>query len=267
MLRIVIADDELAARRRLKRLLASEPDCALVGEYTNGEAAIAGIRETAPDVALLDIQMPERDGLDVAASLAGAGAGGPAIVFVTAFDQYALRAFDVHAVDYLVKPVEAVRLRSTLARIRARQAGGHADADAVGTLARMIDDLRRAQQTSPEHEKRPRDRLLVAVDGRSILVPTADLDWIEAAGNYVRLHRKAGPVMLRESLASVEASLDPHAFARVHRGAIVNISRIREIQPWFSGAAILILITGQRLTLSRSHRKQFEARFGISADD
>ena len=263
MLQIVIADDELAARRRLKRLIGERPGFSVVGEFADGTTAIEGIRRLKPDVAILDIQMPERDGLDVASAVAE---GGPAILFVTAFDTYALRAFEVHAVDYLVKPVDAARLHATLDRLQPRT--NDARTTEFARLTQLIEELRQAQRDGVPNadRRRPRDRLLVATDGRSVVIPTADIDWIEAAGNYVRLHRGASALMMRESLASIEASLDENLFARIHRGAVVNISKIREVQPWFSGAAILILTTGQRLTVSRSYRKQFEARFGIQSD-
>ncbi len=267
MLQIVIADDEPAARRRLKRIIDERVECSIVGEFADGAAAIEGIRRLKPDVAILDIHMPAPDGLDVAAAVSEHD--GPAILFVTAFDEYALRAFEVHAVDYLVKPVDAERLHGTLARLRPRTEEPRATNLEFARLVRMIEELRQGQrgEQAAGDRRRPRDRLLVGTDGRSVLIPTTEIDWIEAAGNYVRLHRGATTLMMRESLASVEASLDAGAFARVHRGAVVNIARIREIQPWFSGAAILILTTGQRLTVSRSYRKQFEARFGIQSDD
>lgn len=261
MLEIVIADDELAARRRLKRLLASNPNVSVVGEFSDGASAIEGIRRLRPDVALLDIQMPERDGLEVAEAVNDAD--GPAVVFVTAYDHYALRAFEVHAVDYLVKPIEASRLRDTLARIERRLSDPRAGTPELKRLTRLVEEIRTTQSSLPSVGRRPLDRLLVAVDGSSFLLPAAEIDWIEAAGNYVRIHRGANTVMMRESLTAIEGNLDPRLFARIHRGAIVNIARIREIQPWFSGAAIMILSTGQRLTVSRSHRKAFEARFGV----
>ena len=264
VLRVVIADDELAARRRLRRLLEAEADVDIVGEFSDGTAAIEGIQRLQPDVALLDIQMPERDGLDVAAAIAGENA--PAIVFVTAFDAYALRAFEVRAVNYLVKPVDPHRLKETLSRVRTRARDSREGDSAIAHLSLLIEEVRRSQLQSDER-RRPRDRLLVSTDGRSLLIPAVEIDWIEAAGNYVRLHRGASTLMMRESLATLEASLDQHLFARVHRGVIVNISRIKEVQAWFSGAAILILTNGQRLTVSRSYRKQFEARFGIQSDE
>jgi len=263
MLEIVIADDELAARRRLKRLLGGNPNVSIVGEFADGASAIEGIRRLRPDVALLDIQMPEHDGLDVAAAVNGTH--GPAIVFVTAYDQYALRAFEVHAVDYLVKPVEATRLRETLARIETRAREPRANTLELARLTQLIEEVRVAQANATVRQ--PLDRLLVAVNGSSFLIPTSEIDWIEAAGNYVRVHRGSSAVMMRESLTAIEANLDSRQFARVHRGALVNIARIREIQPWFSGAAIIILATGQRLTVSRSHRKTFEARFGILSSE
>ncbi|HEY4307620.1 MAG TPA: LytTR family DNA-binding domain-containing protein [Gemmatimonadaceae bacterium] len=265
MLRIVIADDEAAARRRLRRLLGTETNCSIVGEFADGASAVEGIQRLAPDVALLDIEMPERDGLSVASAVNAPD--GPAIVFITAFDHYALRAFDVHATDYLVKPIDAGRLHDTLARVAGRRVPTHRSDD-VARLVRLMDEMRAtAQQERDDQRRRTRDRLLVALDGRSIVVPTSELDWIEAAGNYVRLHRGANAVMMREPLASIETSIDPNLFVRIHRGAIVNIARIKEVQPWFSGAAVAILTTGQRLTISRSHRRQFEARFGVESDD
>jgi two-component system LytT family response regulator len=260
MLNIVIADDELAARRRIRRLLSTDATVSIIGEFSDGASAIEGIRRLAPDVALLDIQMPERDGLEVASAVSSAA--GPAVVFITAFDHYALRAFDVHAVDYLVKPIDAARLHETLARIRSRASGARSADGELARLARLIEELR-AGQSPPAKERRPLDRLLVSVNGSSVIVPAAEIDWIEAQGNYVRIHRGATALMMRESLSSVEANLDPHLFARVHRGAVVNVSRIKEVQPWFSGASILILLNGQRLTVSRSHRREFEARFGV----
>jgi len=258
MLRIVIADDEFAARRRLTRLMDGQAGVSIVGEFSDGAAAIDGIRRLKPDVAILDIEMPEHDGLAVAAAVADSD--GPAIVFVTAFDHYALRAFDVHAVDYLLKPVNAVRLGATLDRLTpsAERVASRMD---FARLVRMIEDLHRERESIGDR-RRTRDRLLVTTVGRSVLVPTAEIDWIEAAGNYVRLHRGTSALMMRESLTSLEEHLDPNLFARVHRGAVVNIAKIREVQPWFSGAAVLILTSGQRLTVSRSYRKQFEARFG-----
>jgi two-component system LytT family response regulator len=264
MLTIVIADDELAARRRIRRLLSTDANVSIIGEFSDGASAIDGIRRLAPDVALLDIQMPERDGLEVASAVSSPA--GPSVVFITAFDQYALRAFDVHAVDYLVKPIDAARLHETLARIRARAAGARQADGELARLSRLIEELR-AGQSAPAKERRPLDRLLVSVNGSSVIVPASEIDWIEAQGNYVRIHRGSAALMMRESLSSIEANLDPHLFARVHRGAVVNVSRIKEVQPWFSGASILILLNGQRLTVSRSHRREFEARFGVQNEE
>jgi two-component system LytT family response regulator len=264
MLNIVIADDELAARRRIRRLLATDANVSIVGEFSDGASAIEGIRRLAPDVALLDIQMPERDGLEVAAAVSSPS--GPVVVFITAFDQYALRAFDVHAVDYLVKPIDAARLHETLARIQSRASESRSTSGELARLSRLIEELRAGQSTATR-ERRPLDRLLVSVNGSSVVVPAAEIDWIEAQGNYVRIHRGSAALMMRESLTSIEENLDPHLFARVHRGAVVNVSRIKEVQPWFSGASILILLNGQRLTVSRSHRRGFEARFGVQSEE
>jgi two-component system LytT family response regulator len=255
-LRIVIADDEPAARRRLTRLVEAEPNFTIVGEFADGRSAVDGIRHLRPDVALLDIQMPEYNGLEVAQMVSDSPA--PAIVFVTAFDHYALQAFEVHAVDYLVKPIAADRLHKTLTRLREKAIDPQRSSVDFARLARMIEELGSKRR---EHAS---GRLLVAADGRSIVVPVEELDWIEASGNYVRLHRGSSTLTMRESLASIEAGLDAATFARIHRRAIVNITKVREIEPALSGSATVILVSGERLPVSRSHRASFEARFGIT---
>ncbi len=261
MMKVAIADDEVAARSRLRRLLKNEGELEVVGEYPDGDAALVGVRETRPDVLLLDIEMPGTDGLAVARELVDAR--DPIIVFVTAFDQYALRAFEVHAFDYLVKPIDAKRLHETFERIAA-QRHRHDPADLATLIAELRAHRDGLERVAPRHY---RERLLVSNNGRTTVVQVGDIDWIEAAGNYVRLHRGTTSVLLRESLAALEEALDPASFARIHRGVIVNLNRVKELQPWFSGSAVLILNSGQKLRLSRSYRRPFMVMFSGHDDE
>ena len=248
--RILIADDERAARTRLTRLLGKMPDASVIGECADGSNAIEQIRALRPDVAFLDIEMPESSGLDVARAVASAT--GPQIVFVTAFDQYAIRAFEVHAADYLLKPIDEARLATTWARVREHLRRGEAGAE------RVLAAIQEMAKGGPLY----RERLLASREGRTTVVVAADIEWAEAAANYVKLHTPAGCHTIREPITSLESQLDPRRFARVHRGAIVNVDQIREIQPWFSGDQVLVMRSGTKVKLSRTFRKAFEARFG-----
>lgn len=250
-IRVLIADDEKAARHRLARLLARMDDAVIVGEAVDGASTIAATRELRPDVLFLDIEMPEGSGLDVARAVASPG--GPLIIFVTAFDQYAVQAFEVHAVDYLLKPFGEERLLAAWAR--AREHLGRGD-DGTARLLAAITELRSGN--APKY----RERLLVSRDGSSTVIAARDIEWAEAAANYVKLHVGAVAHIVRDSMQAMEAQLDPSRFARIHRSAIVNIDHIREIQPWFSGDQIIILRSGAKLKLSRTFRRSFEERFG-----
>ena len=252
--RVLIADDERAARTRLTRLLGKMPDAEIVAECSDGANAIEQIRSLRPDVAFLDIEMPEESGLDVARAVASAD--GPQIVFVTAFDQYAIRAFEVHATDYLLKPIDEQRLGTTWERLRGQVRLGDAGAERVLAALQELHE----QKTAPVPMYR--ERLLASRDGRTTVIVAAEIEWAEAAANYVKLHTPAGCHLIREPITSLESQLDPRRFARVHRGAIVNVDQIREIQPWFSGDQVLIMRSGTKVKLSRTFRKAFEARFG-----
>ena len=251
-IRVLVADDEKAARTRLVRLLGAMGDAEITAEAADGATAIAQVQAIKPDVVFLDIEMPEGSGLDVAQAVASSS--GPAIVFVTAFDQYAVRAFDVHAVDYLLKPVAQERLAVAWDRVRDHlKRGDHGAARVLAALKEM--------RSAPAPAPRYRDRLLATRDGRSTIVSAADVEWIEAAANYVKLHVAGGSHTIREAIGTMEAQLDPRRFARIHRGAIVNLDQVREIQPWFSGDQVLIMRSGAKLKLSRTYRKAFESRF------
>ncbi len=251
-IRVLIVDDEPLVRRGLATLLAEEPGIEVVGEARNGTEAVTQIRNNRPDLVFLDVQMPGLDGLGVLSALGPEER--PAVVFVTAFDQYAVRAFDLHAVDYLLKPFDDERFRTALIRVRDRlQAGGAARERAA--IAAVLAELR-GTPAGP-------DRLAVREQGQIVLVPVDEIDWIEAADNYVRLHRGKQYHLLRESLNRLEATLDRRRFARIHRSAIVNLTRVRALEPIPGGEYDVILADGRRLTLSRGYRDRFQGRFRV----
>jgi len=247
-LRVMIVDDEELARQRIRRLLAREADVEVVGEASDGVQAVESIQSLAPDLVFLDVQMPEVDGFAVLERLRPNGA--PAVVFVTAHDDYALRAFDVHAVDYLRKPFDATRFREAFARARRRLAGAEAE-ERARTLEALLSQIR-------SQPPRSRERLMVRSDGRLYFVRVDDIDWVEAAGNYVKLHVGRDTHLMRETMAGIEKMLDPSRFLRIHRSAIVNLDRVREMQPWFSGEYTVILRDGTQLRLSRIYRDRLE---------
>jgi two-component system, LytTR family, response regulator len=237
--RTVLVDDEAVARRRMRRLLASEQDVAIVEECGNGAEAVTVIRREAPDLVLLDVQMPELNGFEVIERL---GDHLPCVIFVTAFDRYAMRAFDVHAIDYLLKPFPASRFQLALARARERIRMRQTDAGLVSLIASL---KQRSSYLS---------RVSVKVGGRIVLVDLRTVDWIEAADNYLRLHCGSREYVLRETMAALERQLDPDCFVRIHRSMIVRIDRIREFHPATHGDMDVILRDGTRLTLSRTWR-------------
>ena len=244
-LRVLIVDDEAPARRRIRRLLTADPDIAVVGECGDGASAVTEILSARPDLVFLDVQMPERDGFAVVSALP-AGAL-PAILFVTAHDKYALRAFDVHAVDYLLKPFTAERFRTALARARERIEKRTADAG-LATLAETL----RARPTYLS-------RVPVRTGGRTVFVDLAAVDWLEAADNYVRLQVGHREYLVRETLAALEAQLDPERFVRIHRSMIVQVDRIAALRPTSHGDAEVTLRDGTRLAVSRTCRERLSS--------
>jgi two-component system, LytTR family, response regulator len=240
-IRALIADDEPLARERLRSLLARHDDVEIVGEAANGAEAIEAIGELRPDLILLDVEMPRVDGFAVLEALDPEAL--PAVVFVSAHDQYAVRAFEAHALDYILKPFDEARVDRALTRVRgqlARSPGTSRQVD-PGLLS-LLEELR---------GRRRSDRLVVKSGGRVVFLRTEDIDWVEASGNYVRLHVGGEAHLLRESMKNMERRLDPSTFVRIHRSAIVNVDRIRELEPWFHGEYIVILRDGTRLTSSR----------------
>jgi two-component system LytT family response regulator len=248
-LRVVIVDDEPLVRSGMRSLLDEASDVVIVAEARNGVEAVDAIRTHNPDVVFLDVQMPGMTGFDVLSALEPDTR--PWIVFVTAYDEYAIRAFDVHALDYVLKPFDAERFRLALSRARARIADSQGKSIALEAL---IAELRPA--------KRYADRLLLKHDGSVVVVLAADIDWIEAADNYVKVHARNGRYMVRESIKAMESKLDPADFARVHRSAIVNLARVRAMDPSAAGEYTITLTTGQRVTLSRGYRDSFRERLG-----
>jgi two-component system LytT family response regulator len=252
-IRSLIVDDEPLARTRLRALLAEEEDVEVVGEAGDGLEAVARAHELAPDLIFLDIQMPSLDGFGVLEALDPDRL--PAVIFVTAYDQYALRAFEVHALDYLLKPFDRERFARALDRYRA-QAGRAESAEASQRLLALLEERK--------DPRRPLERVVIKAMGRVFFLKTEEIDWIEAAGNYVRLHAGAEAHLLRETMNGLEARLDPQRFLRVHRSTIVNVDRIQELQAWFHGDYMVILRDGTQLTLSRSYRQKVQEHFGTS---
>jgi two-component system LytT family response regulator len=244
-LRALVVDDEALARQRVRHLLRRSTDIEVVGECATGLEAVKAIEELAPDLVFLDIQMPELDGFGVVEAV-GADRM-PTTLFVTAYDQHALRAFEVHAVDYLLKPFSPERFHQALAR--ARRWCKHAVAEKGPDLEALMASL---------NKDRPWvDRLLVRQGDRHMLVRTSTLQWIEAEDNYVRLHVEGTSHLIRQTMSGLLARLDPAQFRRIHRSAIVNLDCIREFQPWTGGDHLVIMRDGTKLTLSRTYREQF----------
>ena len=265
-LRVLIVDDEAFARQRVRRLLAGERDITIVAECVGGQEAVAAIAEHAPDLVFLDVQMPRLDGFGVLRAIEAPRA--PLVIFVTAFDEHALRAFDVHALDYLLKPVDPERFRLALERARAQigqATAAERHARLVAFLGQMDGAARggmvRQGDAMPTETAIPSsDRLLIKEDGRMFFLKAVDIDWIESFGNYARVHVGPRKHLIRETMTSIEKRLDAAGFARIHRSTIVNLDRIQEMQAWFSGEYIVRLNDGTKLKLSRWYRDKLEQR-------
>jgi two-component system LytT family response regulator len=249
-IRTVVVDDEPLAREWIRQHLPSEDGFEVVAECEDGFKAVATIEQTKPDLLILDIQMPGLDGFGVLRMLEGGPL--PAVVFVTAFDRYAVAAFEVHAVDYLLKPVSPERLAEALERSKASlQRRGSQD-----TAAQLLDLLKEV--------RRYPDWLLIKSNGRSHFIRVRDIDWIESQRNNVLLHVGTACHLYHETTGGIESKLDPGRFLRIHRSTIVNIERIKELHPWFNGDYAVTLKDGTKLTLSNSHKQKLKAfRHGI----
>jgi two-component system, LytTR family, response regulator len=250
-IRAVIVDDEPLARQRIRNLLAEVEDVEVVAECANGREAIQAIEESPPDLLFLDIQMPELDGFDV---LQAIGVGhAPVVIFVTAYDQFALRAFEAHALDYLLKPFDDERFEAALERARERirqQQGGDLDRRLRAFLEEVRGDRGYLQ------------RLVVPSGHRSVFIRTEEIDWIEAERNYIRLHVGGRAYLLRENMSRIESALDPAKFCRIHRSTIVNIDRIQAVESLFRGEYLVVLHDGTKLTSGRSYRPNLHNLMG-----
>jgi two-component system, LytTR family, response regulator len=246
-LRAVIVDDEPLARDGMRLHLDSESGVDIIGEAGDGAAAVDIVRELRPDILFLDVQMPGLDGFDVIDQLEQDAGDLPAIVFVTAYDRFALRAFDTHAVDYILKPVDPERLQRAVERVRHYRAG---------QPSRALDDRIHALLADVRQSASFLSRLVVRHEGRLRMLRVTEIDWVESASNYVQLHVKSQVYQLRETMARIEERLDPEEFMRIHRSIIVRIDRIREIEPLLQGDYVMILHDGTRLTSSRSYRQR-----------
>jgi len=245
-MRTLVIDDEPLARERLTMLLRAEVEIELAGEAANGRDAVALIRQTKPELIFLDVQMPELDGFGVLAELAEDER--PAVVFVTAYDKFALKAFEVHAVDYLLKPFDKERFQTALRRALEHLARKQPQ-EIHEQLSALLNELRPAPQP---------DRIAVKGDGRVVFVKIADIDWVEAADNYVSLHVGKESHLLRETMTNIEAKLPREKFIRISRSTMVNVERIKELQPLFHGEYSVILRDGTKVTLSRSYRDKLQ---------
>lgn len=247
-LKVLIVDDERPARTKVRRFVSADPDVVQIFEAPDGVRAVDVIREESPDLVFLDVQMPGLDGFGVVEAL-GTDAL-PHLVFVTAFDDYAVRAFDVHAVDYVMKPFDAERLGRALARAKAAIAS-RKDGEDGAQVERLLADLRRAR---PEHL----ERLLVQGAQRTVLLPVSRVDRLESARNYVVVHAGRESFRVRTTLDRLEQRLDPRRFVRVSRSAMVNVERVAELKPWSHGDWIVVLADGAKLRLSRTHRDRLD---------
>lgn len=267
-LRAALVDDEPLGRERVRTLLADEGDVELVGEYATGEEAVAGVAAALPEVLFLDVQMPGIDGFDALELLQQVVTAEdmPAIVFVTAHDQYALRAFDVSAVDYLLKPFDRARFQAALARARARararRTSGPDGAEWVTGLLEQVRLVREKQSEADAQRVRAEARFVVRSGSKISFVRATDVDWIEGDGNYARLHTRGRSHLVRETLKSVESRLDQHRFVRVHRSAIVNVDCIGVVEPRGHGEYAITMKDGARLTSSRTHSGKLRAMLG-----
>jgi two-component system LytT family response regulator len=237
-IKALIVDDEALARERVRTLLAAAPGVTVLAECAGGREAVEAIVELQPDLVFLDVQMPDLDGFQVLEAIGDDQL--PAIVFVTAYDEYALRAFDVHAVDYLLKPIDPERFARTLAHVR-ETLGDKGD--------RRVEALLDALAT----RDLPLDRLVIRTRGKVSLLKPSEIDWVEADGKHVKLHVGRETHVVRQQLKRLEPRLTPHGFVRVHRSAIVNVDRIKELEPWFHGEYVVILKDGTKLTSSAAH--------------
>lgn len=257
-LKAIIVDDEPPARRNLRALLKGFPDIELVKECGDGRAAVSSIRALEPDLVFLDVQMPEMNGFEVLEQLTDQPL--PVIIFVTAYDHYALKAFEVSALDYLLKPFDDARFNKAIAQ--ARRQIEQQDASELG---RKLLTLMGTREIRADASPRFVTRLMVKTAGRVIFIRAEEIDWVEAYDNYLRIHVGGKAHLLRQTMNELEAALNPERFARIHRSTIVNLDRVKELHPHFNGEHLVILNDGTELKLSRSRREWLEQWIGTDS--
>jgi two-component system, LytTR family, response regulator len=253
-IRALIVDDEPIARKGLRALLDAETGIEIIGECRNGLEAVRAIRELSPDLVFLDVQMPKLSGFDVVAELGAANM--PAVVFVTAYDQYAIKAFEIDAMDYLLKPFDEERFHKTIDRVRKHLRQG-SFSELNKTLSTLLTRLDRS-------EAKPNERIVIKSGGRIFFVNVDEIDWIEAAGNYVRLHVGDKSHLLRETMDAMSAKLAADRFLRIRRSLIVNVEQIKVLEPLFKGEYQITLQDGTELRSSRRYRAQLNPLLGES---
>jgi len=242
-IRTLIADDEALARKFIRRMLKDDHDVEILGECSNGKETVAMIRKENPDLVFLDVQMPEMDGFAVLEAIGIESL--PEIIFATAYEQYAIRAFELHALDYLLKPFDQTRFKEAIKHAKERFRSLRQN-DGRMQISALLDSIKNKPQYL--------ERLVIKAGGRITFLRTDEIDWIEADDKYVHLHTSKARPMVRQTLSAMEAQLDPAKFRRVHRSAIVNVERIAELQPLFSGEYSILLQDGTKLTLSRNYK-------------
>lgn len=249
-IRVLIVDDEPLSRERVRDMLRDDPDIEVIGECVNGPEAIEVAKSEVPDLIFLDVEMPGKNGFEVMEALGQELT--PAIILITAYQQYAVQAFEVSALDYLLKPFDHARFDKAVQRAKARILGGK---------SRSLDRQILSALEEIKHREEHLDRLVIKTDGHVFFVRAKEIDWIQAEGNYVRLHVGKRSYTLRDTISGLESQLDPKSFLRVHRSAIVNIDRIQELQPWFHGEYRVVMQDGAELTLSRTYRERLTGVF------
>jgi len=250
-IRVLIVDDEPLARDRIAGMLKGDSDIEIIGTCPNGRDAVSAIQKQSPDLVFLDIQMPEMDGFEVLQKIPPESM--PLVIFVTAYDKYALRAFEVFALDYLLKPFDRERFQKALTRVKS-EVFHRSESDFQQQVLALLEDLKIRPQSLT--------RMAVKSGGRIFFLRADEIDWVEAEGNYVRLHVGKESYLLRETIGALEEQLDRRKFLRIHRSTIVNIDRIQELQPWFHGEFRVILRNGTALMLSRTHREKLQELLG-----
>jgi two-component system LytT family response regulator len=255
VVRIVIADDEPLARRKIRILLDSEPDVQVVAECQDGGQTLSAIRACRPDLLLLDIQMPDLDGFQVLSEISPEEM--PVVIFTSAYDQYAIRAFEAHALDYLLKPFDQGRLHQAIerARFELRQSK---DREITHRILELLSRVKSDKQPVPESE----GRLVIKTKGRIVFLNLDEIDWVEAAANYVRLNAGKESYLLRETISRTSERLNPNHFIRIHRSMIVNVRKIKELIPVNSGEYVVVLHSGKELSCSRGFRANLQNLIG-----